>query len=44
LQPVGVPGGWLRRRLGLPAAGPASMAEELLAGVEARALWARYGL
>lgn len=48
LVPVAPPsGGWLRRRLGLEgnAAGPMAEAASALAeGLEARALWARYGL
>jgi signal peptide peptidase SppA len=50
LRVIGRERGWLRRRLGLgpstaePAALPADWAAELLAAVEMRVLWARYGL
>jgi len=50
LRPVGAERGWLRRRLGLAAdaagaaAAPAEWAAELLSALEARALWARFGL
>jgi len=40
--------GWLGRRVagvgGLPPAMPAGLAEDLISALEARALWARYGL
>ena len=38
--------GWLRRRFGMaaPAPGPAGLAADLLAAVEERAHWARFGL
>jgi signal peptide peptidase SppA len=39
---VGPRRGWLRRRLGLEV--PEAWAEEAIAAIEARALWARYGL
>ena len=39
---VGPRRGWLRRRLGLEV--PDAWAEEAMAAIEARALWARYGL
>lgn len=48
LKAIGGGGGWLRRRLaftGRPAApGLEGWADELIAAVEARGLWARYGL
>jgi len=42
LIPVTQPRGWLRRRLGLEQ--PEGWAEQMLAAIEERALWARYGL
>lgn len=51
LRPVGGGRGWLARRLAgrqsvppLPSTLPAGWADELIATLEARALWARYGL
>lgn len=41
LVSVTQPRGWLRRRLGLEQS---EWAEQMLAGIEERALWARYGL
>ncbi len=50
LTPVGGERSWLRRRLGLPSGGGfaaetgTEWAPELLAALEAKALWSRYGL
>ena len=48
LRPIGGGRSWLRRRLGLAAEGFLSSSEgwapELLSALEARALWARFGL
>ena len=50
LRVVGAERGWLRRRLGFadmgrgPVSSPMDWAPELLASLEARALWSRFGL
>jgi signal peptide peptidase SppA len=45
-RPVVARQGWLRRRLGMraPGADPAAWAGELIAAVEERSLWGRFGL
>jgi signal peptide peptidase SppA len=45
LKVIASEGGWLKRRLGLWAgAGSPSLADDALSAVEARSLWARFGL
>jgi signal peptide peptidase SppA len=44
LRPVGGPRRWLRARLGMAKADPAAIGDGVIAALEERLLWSRYGL